>query len=276
MFVWKAKLSQREEKSKVELLDFSSAGCNRRAIGLVPFPGEESKRQIVDAVNLKYKSVFISVEGRRTTCCFKVISPTGKARGAILVFRGRVLGSIFGCKSMSGQLLGPEAMKRSVDELSDPHAIVDTYILPERLALAAGSLFHGDVYNQPSNRSAEGTFEMTYSHLVKSQMPGCIVVRDGFDAHGFVYLFGGVVEGVFSFKRGWLDCRYEEGLKMIAGLAQPSVSASCLKARNTDEVNALTFSLTGLDGIGAGDRSHCRSMFSRAAGSHLLLPCDSV
>src|SRR5262249_29424567 len=64
-----------------------------------------------------------------------------------------------------------------------------------------------------------------------------------------VYIFGGKIVGVFSHRDGWVATKYETAAKYISQTRNAKVFASMLSAKNTQEVQDLTFSLSGL-----GDR----------------------
>jgi len=250
LFVWKEKLTVKEEIDKITLLDATTRGSNRRAVGLVPAPkGDDANREISEAKKLRYQQLLINIEGKQSTCCIKIFSPKRKSRSALLTFRGRVLGCVYGRKELESQLINYDAFEQFQDDISVPESIVDTYILPENLALAAGSLFHGDVFHQPANSNADETFRFVYSNLVKTQMPGCIVLkRMGSDeVLSFIYMFGGEVIGVYTFTDGWLESSYQQALDLVEGRITTVVSASKLNACNIEEVHDMTFSLTGID-----------------------------
>ncbi len=249
MFVWKEKLTVKEEIAKLMELDSSTRGSNRRAVGLVPFPMKSSQREISEAKKVRYQQLLISIEGKQSTCCIKVVSPKRKSRSAILVFRGRVLGCVYGRKDLDTQILGADAFQPFIDDLSLQDSLVDTYILPEDLALAAASLFHGEVFHQPANLSAGETFEYVHRNLSCTGMPGCVVIkRLGSDeVLAFVYMFGGKVAGVFTFADGWLKNTYEQASDLVYQNVTALVSASKLNACNVQEVFELSFGLTGID-----------------------------
>ncbi len=250
MFVWKEKLTAREDVETVTLLDATARGSNRRAVGLVPAPmGEAANREITEAKKLRYQQLLISIEGKQSTCCLKIFCPKRKSRAALLTFRGRVLGCIYGRKELESQLIGADAFEQFQEDLSVPESIVDTYILPENLALAAGSLFHGEVFHQKADSNCDQTFNFVYTNLVRTQMPGCIVLkRMGSDeVLSFIYMFGGQIAGIFSFADGWLESTYQQALELVEGRITTIVSASKLNACNVEEVRNLTFSLTGID-----------------------------
>lgn len=232
---------------KIVDLESDRLGSNRRAIGLVPFPTEVAGREVVESANFRYQKVLIALEGKGSTCCLKVTSPKRRSRGAVLVFRGRALGAIYGRKDLTETLLGEDAYQEFVKDLADPESIVDTYILPEQIALAASSLFHGTTYTQPENVSPMEAFDKVYNDLKACEMPGCIVAKrcGTDDLLCLVYMFGGQIIGVFTFTEGWLDETYESAAELFVSQAI-SVSAGRLDATNVRQVRQLTFSLAGI------------------------------
>lgn len=249
MFVWKEKLTAREEIQKATTLESTAKGSNRRAVGLVPFPLSEKDREISIAQKIRYQQLLISIEGKQSTCCLKVVSPKKKSRSALLCFRGRAIGCIYGRKDLDSQLLGQEAFEHFLDDLSIPDSIVDTYILPENLALSATSLFHGEVFNQPLGKGAPETVHFVFQNLLRTRMPGCIVLKRFAtdEVLAFIYMFDGEIIGIFTFANGWLEPTLQQALELVETNVAIMVSASKLNACNVDEVFKLSFSLTGMD-----------------------------
>lgn len=247
MFVWKERQNFRNEMLQIVDLESDRLGSNRRAIGLVPFPSDDSVREVVESANFRYQKVLVALEGKGSTCCLKVTSPKRRSRGAVLVFRGRVLGAIYGRKDLAQTILGEDAYQQFVNDLADPESIVDTYILPETVVLAASSLFHGTAYTQPENISPMEAFDKVYNDLKACEMPGCIVAKrcGTEDLLCLVYMFGGEIIGVFTFTEGWLDASYESAKELFVSQAI-SVSAGRLDATNVRQVRRLTFSLAGI------------------------------
>ena len=73
------------------------------------------------------------------------ISPRKKSRSAILIFRGRVVGCLYGRKDIGFQIMQQDAQMHAMAELATPGNVLDAYQLPEDLVLAAAALFHGQV-----------------------------------------------------------------------------------------------------------------------------------
>jgi hypothetical protein len=195
--------------------------------------------------------LLLSIEANQSTCCLRITSPRHKSRSAILIFRGRALACIYGSKRFGQQLFAAQAYDHILADMSHRDNILDAYILSEDLVLAASSLFHGEVFNARDGASAEEVFESAHNCLAHAQKPGCIVINDQDNLPvAIVYLFGGKIVGVFSHRDGWVSTNYETAARYLQQTRNGKVFASMLSARNTQEVQDLTFSLSGL-----GDRS---------------------
>lgn len=248
MLVWKEKLAVKEESKNFHAQISTRDGLNRRAMGLIPQAISSNSRKVTEASQLRYHQMLYSLANKQNTCCIKVICPKEKARAAMLVFRGKVLGCVFGRKGSDKQLFGREAFSELCSILTSVDTIIDTYIMPEAVALASGSLFHGSVFNQEMGVDALSAFQMASSHLTETEMPGCIVVKNSnHQIGGFIYYFGGTIAGVFSFKDGWMKATYESAQELVMFCPDASVSASKLHATSVEEVEALAFAMTDLD-----------------------------
>ncbi len=227
-------------------LEFQSA--SRRATSLMPGPSMRDMQDIPISDQSKFRQLLLSIEGNQSSCCIKVTSPRHRSRGAVLIFRGRVIGCIYGNKRLERQLFGQEAYSCILADISHQTNTIDAYLLGEDLVLASASLFNGDVYNAAENTSPEEVFESAYRGLVHSGMPGCIVVKNSEDLPiSITYIFGGKIVGVFSHKEGWVSTSYEKAWQYVVSTPKAQVSASMLAARNIEEVKAMSFSLSGIN-----------------------------
>jgi hypothetical protein len=245
MFAWTEK-RRITTQSQIAEGDKIASGANRRAIGLVPLPIDRNRHEIAQASAAKYRELMVSIEGNQSTCCLRVISPAARSRAAILIFRGRVLGCIYGNRKLGQQVMGPEGHDRTLSDLTQPDNLLDAYHLSEELVISSASLFHGVVLEPPTGHP-EQKLEWTTNALIEKNMPGVIVVStiDGLSVC-MMYVFRGRIIGVFSFRDGWVESSYHSALRYLLETPNANISASMLTARNIDEVMDLTFSLTGL------------------------------
>jgi hypothetical protein len=227
--------------------DADKNSSNRRAISLMPGPALRDAQEITVSDQSKFRQLLLSIEANQSSCCIKIVSPKHKSRGAVLIFRGRVVGCIYGNKRLERQLFGQEAYSCVLADISHQSNAMEAYLLSEDLVLSAASLFNGDVFNADNSHSAEEIFESAHRGLVHSGMPGCIVVKSGEEVPAaIIYIFGGKIIGIFSSKEGWVSTSYEKALQYVHQTHGAKVSASMLAARDIDEVFKLSFSLSGL------------------------------
>lgn len=264
MFVWSDRKNQLDDKERLAQITSGEDGLNQRAMGLFPHPKEEEPRRVDFASQVKCRQLFVSMEGNEETCVMRLISQRNKSRAAVLIFRGRVLGCIYGRKEHDGNLLnliGLEAFQRVGLEVLSSDTIIDTYKIDDKTAIAASSIFHGELYQPQSTMSVPEVFEFSLNHLLESLMPGTIILNQGPNNAAIIYTFKGKVHGIFSFEKGWLEPTREVATALFANLTQPDVQASKLMACNIWELKQFTFSLTGLeDPISGNPRSSYSSI----------------
>src|SRR5277367_3870347 len=105
MFAWKVKQQLKDQARQLAEPNAQYSGANRRAINLMPVPMMHDGHEIAQTSSIRYHHLLISIEGNQRTCCLKVVSSRKKSRGALLIFRGRVLGSLYGRKNMTQQVM---------------------------------------------------------------------------------------------------------------------------------------------------------------------------
>lgn len=222
-------------------------GPNRRAIGLLPEPSEQRGTNMPTDTSTHRQRLLVAVEANQNTCCVKVVSERQKSRAAILVFRGRVLGTIYGSINVREKLFDQEAYQSACNDLIDPEASVAAFAISEPVAIAAAALFHGQFSEPQPLGVAQEAFWQSVKHLVDLDMPGCILVNDGNGvALLSAYVFRGKIVGLYSGQEGWLPADPSVAFKLLATFTDALVTCAVLNAMNLQEVLDLTFSLSGL------------------------------
>lgn len=247
MLAWKEKNSLCKVE-KACAIDPQPSGVNRRAIGLLPLPESRDQHKIARSEALRYKQLLLTIEARQSSCCLRIIATNRKARSAILIYKGRVIGCLHGSKDIGQQIFGEEAHRQAMDDLAHPENIVDAYLLNDEIVLAAASLFHGHVLKISPAVPAAQSYASAIQNLVSSNSVGCVVISNQEScAVCMVYVFAGRIVGVYSFADGWLSPTLQAGLEKINALSGAKIMASALTAKNECEAVRLTFSLTGLN-----------------------------
>lgn len=219
----------------------SQEAC-KRAVGLFP-EIDNQNRELRDTYALKFHHLLVSLEGAERTGCLKITSSHSRSRSAILLYRGRVVGAVYGRKQMRGQYLHQDAHKCALSDLASPGNVLDAYELPEDLVLAAASLFYGETLDISSGYNAESTFEYALSGLLRSGLPGAVVVNTaGEETACIVYVSKGRIVGIFSASEGWTHGSPENAKRFVRG-SNCKIHASIMPVFDPRSVG---FSLTGL------------------------------
>jgi len=247
MFAWKEKRNIASQISQLTTGETEATGANRRAIGLVPTPTFAEQREVYCCRDIKYQKLLLAIEAKQFTCCLRVMSPTNKARAAILIYRGRVLGCLYGRKSMEHQAFGEDGLQYALADMTSPDTMLEVYLLNEEVALAAASLFHSKVMPSTKHDDPYLLLERGVNGLMRTKSPGCVVINnEEGQAVCMIYLFGGRIVGIYSFLEGWLETKWDSAELCLSSVPRPQVMASALTATSIDEVKSMTISLTGL------------------------------
>ncbi|MFN8654736.1 MAG: hypothetical protein U0105_00210 [Candidatus Obscuribacterales bacterium] len=225
----------------------SKTAVSRRAINLLPSPAP-GQQEVVNTTGLKYHQLLITLEGNKKTGVLKVINPKRRSRAAILIYRGRVLGCIYGRKGQNGQFMHCEAHRCAVDDLATGGNLVDLYPLPDDLALATAALFHGTVLPPPPKVKANWQFDWALAKVCAAGKPGCVVIgASPAEMAAVVYASQGRIIGVYNEATGWMQPKPESAHNIIKGASFPvQISACVLMDDDFESLTRLSFSLTGL------------------------------
>jgi hypothetical protein len=121
------------------------------------------------------------------------------------------------------------------------------YSLDEDLVIAAAALFHGKTIEISEHADPIHIFNFAHDSLVQFNMPGSVsIVGEGDLSVCMVYIFGGKIVGVYSDKAGWTEPTYASVRSHLTNNPGVRVRACMLPARNTHEVNQLTFNVSDI------------------------------
>lgn len=227
----------------------NSSGATRRATNMIPVALEGS-HEIAYTSSLRFHELLVSLEGHERTGCLRVVSPKRKSRSAILIYKGRVVGCVYGSKRIAGHVLQQDALKHIYADLAAPGNVLDAYELPEQLVLAAASLFEGQLVQVDRQQKASDMMDQALRTIAETKSPGCAVLSTSDDDMVcVVYLQDGKIIGVFSAKDGWVKPSYEAAIAYASKSERGSVKAAFMPARQQQNAE-IGFSLTGLADLG--------------------------
>lgn len=222
--------------------------CFRRNTTMFP-ESTCSAKEVQDTLAVRFHHLLVSLEGSERSGCLKIESARTRSRSAILLYRGRVVGCIYGRKSMVCQHLAQDAHKYALSDLASPGNVVEAYELSEELVLCAAALFNGHSVQLNPDPVPATVFEQAMAGAVRSGLPASVVLTSyDNEAVCIVYVFQGQVIGVHSASQGWLKNLKPDVLRQfVRDLGPVRVMAAVLPP--PADQRAIGFSLTGL-----GDR----------------------
>ncbi|HEY9759659.1 MAG TPA: hypothetical protein V6C97_31155 [Oculatellaceae cyanobacterium] len=221
-------------------------GSTRRTLGLLPMPQSRYGHEITETDTLRLQMLLLSIESKKISCCLRVFSESTKSRSAVLIYRGRLIGCVYG-KRGEEQHFGKQAFNKIMDDLVSQGNLLDTYKLTDELALAAAALFHGGLNQVFNGAPASEIYPKCARMVANNKRTGCIVCKDnGEGAISITYLFEGAIVGVYSFSEGWQTPTQTAALNTIDRVGGAELWLAVLPIE-TESAESLTESLTGLD-----------------------------
>ncbi len=173
----------------------------------------------------------------------QIESERHKSRSAILVFRGRVVASIYGSKFIGKHLFEEEAFQLAVRDLASRGSKLSLYLLGDDIVLAAAALFHGVPLSMPTYADANSAFDAAYEHYVQSKQTGTMVLTHNEELFVcMVYFCNGNIVGLYSDRFGRLEPSHKSVKSYLSRSSNVEVSASVLPVKYDD----FGFSLSGL------------------------------
>jgi hypothetical protein len=248
MFPWNTKRMVETELKRLTLAKDEFVGASRRAINLVPAQTEEDNQEFAITSGVRFHPFLVSIEGKQRTCCFKIVSPGRKSRAAILIFRGRVVGCVYGCKSLDKQYFGQRALDFALGDLAYPGNALSAYGLTEELVLASASLFNGEILDFDMSGGHAKAFTDAIAKIKELNAPGCAVIQN--PAENLVYMayvVNGTTCGLYSNREGWLKDGENLNLDKVEFAQDTHVLASILQTKTPEEAYQQGLSLTGLN-----------------------------
>ncbi len=239
---------------------------SRRATSLLPSPQAATDVLLKGTYITGYSNLLLSLEANQKSGCLIIQSDKTKSRSGTLIFKGRILGCMYGQKNLKNYLFENHAFERALRDLQSSKKTVDVYQLKDEIVIAAAALFHGPTFEEP-DMPAIKFFDEVYRQLVESNVPGCVVMRDKNDESTYVvYIFAGQIVGIHYSKKGWMQPDLPSVYKYLNQNPHQRMQACILPCQNEVEVNKYSFSLSGLadrdfSKVIATDKYDCLNIF---------------
>ncbi|MDZ4832185.1 MAG: hypothetical protein SGJ27_00135 [Candidatus Melainabacteria bacterium] len=127
----------------------------RRAIDLIMPPIDADSLRTMRIGDYDVEWLITQLEGGMQTGCVKAACESRLSRAAMLLYRGRAVGCIYGCKSDPTTKPTEESLQAMLSDLESPDTVVTIYDLPEEITLAMSSLFLGYPVERHDDYSAK-------------------------------------------------------------------------------------------------------------------------
>jgi hypothetical protein len=227
----------------------SYSGINRRAVSL--FPGEsfaESSTHLSLDNKTTVRQQLLTVEAQHLTGCVKIDSPKFKSRSALLIVQGRVLACVYGSLKVPQQVFGKSAYQELMSEITHAGNIFDSYVLDDRLVLAAGSMFHGELFNATRGRTPIEGLRFVVEQFEACETPGSVALVDELERPVcLLYFSNSQIIGLYSFLEEIKVQDMNTLVDYLKSHPRTKVMASMLNLADYNLLRDLTFSLSGLN-----------------------------
>jgi hypothetical protein len=216
----------------------------RRAIDLIlPSIGDDK------GANLLMKDedlewLITDLEGGMRTGCVKAFCEPRKSRSAVLLYRGRAVGCIYGNKTLPEPQPTEPSLQMMLNDLQEPETNLLIYDLPEEVTLAMSALFLG--YPVERNDDLDGRSYLDYigSWLQQKEQTACLAISTSNGATCLAFVFKGRYVGAFYVEDQTFDPNIQFVFDLLNNDRAANVSASILPPELTSASVRFGFSLS--------------------------------
>jgi len=217
----------------------------RRATDLVlpPLQTDSENRFKIEDYDLEW--LITDLEGGMRTGCVKASSESKLSRSAMLLYKGRAVGCIYGCKSSPETQPTEQSLQLMLADLERPDTDVRMYDLPEGVTLAMSALFLGYPVQRNDDYDALGYMEYICSWFENKAQTACLAITlPSSAATCLAFIHKGHFCGAFYVE----DQKFTEDIEFVRQLlhndSQANIEASILPTEMTSSAVRFGFSLS--------------------------------
>lgn len=219
----------------------------RRAIDLILPPLD--KNQQPNKMNIGQSDdllwLITDLEGGMRTGCVKAFCEGKKSRSAVLLYRGRAVGCIYGTKGMTDPLPTESSLQMMLSDCQTPNTQLVMYGLPEEVTLAMSALFLGYPVERTDDLDARSYMDYIMNWFAQKQQTACLAYSVN-EASGtlLAFIHRGAFVGAFYVESQEFSRDINFVYNMIAQDKSARVEASILPPELTSASVRLGFSLS--------------------------------
>ena len=217
----------------------------RRAIDLIMPPLDEDSTKQLRIGDYDIEWLITDLEGGMRTGCVKATCESRLSRAAMLIYRGRAVGCIYGCRADPETKPTEESLNLMLSDLESPDTLVTLYDLPEDITLSMSALFLGYPVKRDDDYSALDYLKYICDWFDKEKGTATLAISlSGGRGMCLGYIFKGVFAGsfyvedqVFHQDRGYIE-------QILANDAEATLGVSILPPEMTSSAVRFGFSLS--------------------------------
>jgi hypothetical protein len=186
-----------------------------------------------------------TLERQLWTGCLKVLSETHKSRSSMILFRGRVVGCIYGKQGLSEPLSTEPSLKMMLNDMHHPQTIGLMYELPEAVCIAMGALFLGYPVDRSDGASARAYLDYMLERFSHNKDTACLVFN--FPSNGatcLAFMHHGLFAGSFLVDDQKYSTDIQDLYQLLANDSKARAEASMIPAQMTSGMVRFGFSLS--------------------------------
>jgi hypothetical protein len=219
----------------------------RRAIDLILPPLDKNQQPNKMRIGQEDDLLWLitDLEGGMRTGCVKAFCEPRKSRSAVLLYKGRAVGCIYGNKQLREPLPTESSLQMMLNDCQTPDTHLVMYGLPEEVTLAMSALFLGYPVERTDDLDARSYMDYIMNWFQQKEQTACLAFSlPASCATLLAFVFRGRFVGSFYVETQEFSRDINVVYNLIQQDAQSRVEASILPPELTSTSVRLGFSLS--------------------------------
>jgi hypothetical protein len=217
----------------------------KRATDLILPPIDKDSLEEFKIVDYDVEWLITNLEGGMRTGCVKAACESKLSRSAMLLYRGRAVGCIYGCKSMPDTQPTEQSLQNMLADLEVPDTDVKMYDLPENVTLAMSALFLGYPVQRNDDYDARAYMDYICGWFESKGNTACLAITlPSNSATCLGYVYKGQFCGAFYVEDQQFRTDKEFVYELLRNDPRANVEASILPPEMTSSAVRFGFSLS--------------------------------
>lgn len=219
----------------------------RRAIDLILPPLDKNQQPNKMRINQGDDLLWLitDLEGGMRTGCVKAFCEPKKSRSAVLLYKGRAVGCIYGNKQLREPLPTESSLQMMLKDCTTPDTHLVMYGLPEEVTLAMSALFLGYPVERSDDLDAKSYMDYIMSWFTQKEQTACLAFSlPSSGATLLAFIYKGSFVGSFYVETQEYSREINFVYNLIQSDPQSRCEASILPPELTSASVRLGFSLS--------------------------------